>query len=67
MRQGDAIISDRGRACASVGPEAAVLWVQRGNDLLGRTYLIEDYQRAGGVTKVAAMVFMECLVDPGFL
>jgi L-fuconolactonase len=38
---------------------------QRGNDLLDRPYLIEDYGVACGHIDIAAMVFIECLVDPG--
>jgi L-fuconolactonase len=38
---------------------------QRGYDLLARPYLIEDYSVACGHIDVAAMVFVECLVDRG--
>jgi|SRR5579862_1154478 len=37
----------------------------RGNELLERAYLAEDYNRACGRIDVAAMVFVECDVDAG--
>src|SRR5687767_997372 len=37
----------------------------RGNDLLDRPYLIEDYRAHCGDVDVAAMVFVECFVDRG--
>ena len=39
----------------------------RGNDLLNRLYLVEDYRQACADVEVAAMVFVECCVDAGFL
>jgi L-fuconolactonase len=37
----------------------------RGNELLDRPYLTEDYSRASGQIDVAAMVFVESAVDAG--
>jgi L-fuconolactonase len=39
-------------------------WLQ-GNQLLNRSYSIEDYQAACSGVEVAAMVFVECYIDRG--